>query len=252
VKHKIKKVYISTIDTNPRVSGKGVEILEGAGIPVEQGVLEAEGLDLNKRFFTSNAKKRPYIILKWAETADGFVARSNFDSKWISNEFSRKLVHKWRAEEDAVLVGKNTANYDDPMLNVRDWAGKDPIRIVIDHELKLDRNLKLFDHQIPTICYNLLEDNEEEKLTFKKLEREKFMEQLVADLHTRKIQSLIVEGGTSTLQSFIEKGLWDEARVFTAPTCFGEGLRAPKLFNAEYDGNEEIKGDRLTYFRKNT
>ena len=249
VKHKIKKVYISTIDSNPRVSGKGVEILKQGGIEVELGVLEAEGLDLNKRFFTFNAKKRPYIILKWAETADGFIARNNFDSKWISNEYSRKLVHKWRSEEDAVLVGKNTAHYDDPMLNVRDWVGKDPTRVVIDHELKLDRTLKLFDQNIPTICYNLLRDDEAAQLSFKKLNRDNFLHELLGDLYARKIQSLIIEGGAATLKAFIDKGLWDEARVFKAETFFGAGIHAPQLLNAEFDGSEHIMGDSLTYFR---
>jgi diaminohydroxyphosphoribosylaminopyrimidine deaminase/5-amino-6-(5-phosphoribosylamino)uracil reductase len=249
VKHSIKKVYISTIDTNPKVSGRGVEILVHGGIEVEQGILESEGLELNKRFFTFNSKKRPYIILKWAETSDGFIARPNYDSKWISNEYSRKLVHKWRAEEDAVLVGKNTAHYDDPTLNVRDWSGKDPTRIVIDHALKLDRKLKLFNQEIPTICYNVLKDHHEDKLVFKKLDGSNFLQELLGDLHQRKIQSLIIEGGAATMKTFIENGLWDEARIFRAPTCFGQGIPAPRLANAVFDGSEQIMGDLLTYYR---
>ena len=194
--------------------------------------------------------KKPYVILKWAETADGFVARLNYDSKWISNEFSRKLVHKWRAEEDAILVGKNTAKYDNPTLNVRDWEGKDPLRIVIDHHLDLDENLNLFNRKISTICYNLERSEEGKELLFIKLQKASFFHELLLDLHKRKIQSLIVEGGANTIQSFIDAGLWDEARVFTASTCFGEGIKAPPLANAKFDGKEDIMGDTLTYFKR--
>lgn len=250
VKYKVKNVFISTIDPNPKVSGKGIDKLKKAGIEVVQGLLETEGTELNKRYFTSINKKRPYIILKWAETADGFIARKNFDSKWISNDYSRKLVHKWRAEEDAILVGKNTAQYDNPTLNVRDWEGKDPQRIVIDHTLQLDRGLHLFDGQIPTICYNLEKDETTDTQTFVKLEKARFYHDLLGDLHSRNIQSLIVEGGGATLSTFIKEGLWDEARIFQADTCFGDGIKAPQLLHAVFDGKEDIMGDTLSYFRK--
>lgn len=248
--HKVKKVYISNSDPNPLVAGKGIEILRNAGTKVETGILENEGFDLNKRFFTSIAEKRPYVILKWAETADRFIARKNFDSKWISNEFSRKIVHKWRAEEDAILVGKNTAMYDNPTLNVREWEGKDPIRIVIDHHLDLDKNLNLFNKEIPTICYNYNRSSEEKNLSFVKLSEENFLYELLVDLHKKNIQSLIIEGGAVTLNGFIHEGLWDEARVFVASTCFGDGIKAPQLSNAKFDGKENIMGDTLTYFKK--
>lgn len=249
-KHKVRKVVIANLDPNPLVAGKGVEILKNADIEVESGMLEADGLDLNKRFFKSFIHKKPYIILKWAETADGFVARKNFDSKWISNEFSRKLVHKWRAEEDAILVGKNTAKYDNPSLNVRDWEGDDPTRIVIDHQLQLDEKLNLFNAAIPTICYNLKQSSEEKNLTFVQLTEENFNDELLDDLHKRNIQSVIIEGGASTLNKFINAGLWDEARVFLSSTCFGDGILAPQLIGAEFDGKEEIMGDTLTYFKR--
>lgn len=249
--YKVKEVVIASIDPNPRVAGKGIEIMKNAGIGVETGVLEDEGKALNKRFFTSYTKKRPYVILKWAETADGFIARKNFDSKWISNEFSRKLAHKWRAEEDAVLVGKNTANYDNPILNVRDWKGNDPLRIVIDHQLDLDENLNLFNKEIPTICYNLKKSFEGKNLGFVKLSDEYFFKDLLADLNKRKIQSIIIEGGANTIQSFIDAGLWDEARVFQSIKCFGDGIQSPQLKEAAFDGKEDIMGDMLTYFMKN-
>ena len=238
--YQVKKVVIANIDPNPLVAGKGIEILQNAGIEVEAGILEDEGKDLNKRFLSSFTKKRPYVILKWAETADGFIARKNFDSKWISNEFSRKLVHKWRAEEDAILVGKNTAKYDNPILNVRDWEGKDPLRIVIDHQLELEKNLNLFNGDIPTICYNLERSEVEESLSYVKLKKTSFFHELLADLHKRNIQSLIVEGGANTIQRYIDVGLWDEARVFQSETCFGNGIKSPQLLNAELDGKEDI------------
>lgn len=250
VKHKVNKVVIANLDPNPLVAGKGVEILRNADIEVECGMLEEDGLDLNKRFFKSFNKKLPYIILKWAETADGFVARKDFDSKWISNEFSRKLVHKWRAEEDAILVGKNTAKYDNPTLNVRDWEGEDPLRIVMDHQLELNEKLNLFDKAIPTICYNLKKSSEDKNLTFVKLAENDFIQDLLNDLHLRNIQSLIVEGGAATINNFINAGLWDEARVFQASTCFGDGILAPQLKNAAFDGKEDIMGDTLTYFKR--
>ena len=247
--HKVNKVIISNVDPNPLVAGQGIEILRKAEIEVETGMLEDEGKDLNKRFFTSFIKKRPFIILKWAETADGYIARPDFDSKWISNEFSRKLVHKWRAEEDAILVGKNTTIYDNPSLNVRDWEGKDPVRIVIDHQLQLDQKLTLFNQKIPTICYNHIKNEDLTNLAFVKLNKENFLQEMLSDLYQRNIQSLIIEGGAFTINSFIEAGLWDEARVFQSKTCFGNGIKAPQLKNAEFDGTEEIMGDTLTYFK---
>ncbi len=249
-RHKVKKVIIANIDPNPLVAGKGIDILLKSGIEVEQGLLADEGRDLNKRFFKSIIDKKPWVILKWAETADGYIARGNYDSKWISNEYSRKLVHKWRAEEDAVLVGKNTALYDNPRLNVRDWEGNNPIRVVIDHNLLLDRKLNLFDQKIPTLCYNLHDHTDGEMLSFIQLKKASFLHDLLVDLNKRAVQSIIVEGGAATLSSFIEADLWDEARVFQAPICFGEGIPAPQLKHAEFDGKENIMGDTLTYFKR--
>jgi diaminohydroxyphosphoribosylaminopyrimidine deaminase/5-amino-6-(5-phosphoribosylamino)uracil reductase len=192
---------------------------------------------LNKRFFTWMLKKRPYIILKWAATADGFIARLNNDSKWISDEYSRQLVHKWRSEEDAVLVGSGTAWHDNPNLNVRDWSGRDPVRIVIDRYLKLGSNQHLFDRSQKTICYNLVKEEDHKNLSFVLLKKENFLELLLEDLYKQNIQSLIIEGGARILNSFIEKKLWDEARVFVSPQKFDRGIPAPTLnalLQAEY------------------
>jgi diaminohydroxyphosphoribosylaminopyrimidine deaminase/5-amino-6-(5-phosphoribosylamino)uracil reductase len=222
-----QKVVIANLDPNPLVAGQGAEKLHQAGIEIETGVLAKEGAELNRRFFTFYNQKRPYIILKWAETADGFIARKNYDSKWISNSFARKLVHKWRAEESAIMVGSNTALFDNPQLTVRDWVGKNPVRVVIDKHLKVPPDSNLCNTDAPTIFYNLLKDEEKEQLSWVKLQKENFTEALFADLLTRKIQSVIVEGGQFLLNLLLEKGLWDEIRIFKSQATFEEGIPAP-------------------------
>jgi diaminohydroxyphosphoribosylaminopyrimidine deaminase / 5-amino-6-(5-phosphoribosylamino)uracil reductase len=247
MENKVKKVVICNLDTNPLVAGKGVAKLQKAGIEVVSGVLEAEGRKLNKRFFTFMEQKRPYIILKWAETADGFVARENFDSKWISNAFSRQMVHRLRAEEDAILVGTRTAEYDNPQLNVRNWSGKNPLRLVIDKQLRLSPKLKLFDGTLPTICYNLHKTEEKAGYSLVALPEEVFLESLLSDLYQRKVQSLIVEGGSTLLKAFIEKGLWDEAMIFKAPVTFGKGIQAPLLRGTLVDEKRILDNSLFNY-----
>ena len=229
ISHKIGKVVIANRDSNPLVSGAGVNKLRNAGITVITDVLASEGQNLNDRFFTYMEKRRPRIILKWAETSDGFIARKNNDSKWISDEYSRQLVHKWRSEEDAVLVASGTAWYDNPMLNVRNWTGRDPVRVVIDRYLKLGAKQNIFNRQQRTICYNLVKDQQSENLEFVKLAAEDFLSNLVDDLHRKKIQSVIVEGGGQLLRSFIQANLWDEARIFISPIRFERGIAAPQI-----------------------
>jgi diaminohydroxyphosphoribosylaminopyrimidine deaminase/5-amino-6-(5-phosphoribosylamino)uracil reductase len=214
IREKVKKVIIANVDSNPLVSGEGIRKLQAGGIEVVTGVLEKKGRLLNKRFFTFIEKQRPYIILKWAQTADGFIARENFDSKWISDEYSRQFVHKWRSEETAVLMGSNTVLQDNPRMSVRDWSGKNPLRIVIDRFLKLPKNLAVFDGSAPTICYNVLNDRTGNNLSLVKVSQENLIGDIVTDLYKRKIQSVLIEGGSSILNAFIEAGLWDEARVF--------------------------------------
>ena len=227
----IKSVVVATLDPNPLVSGKGVKLLEEAGISVQVGLLEREARWQNRRFFCQQEKHRPYLILKWAQTQDGFIARENFDSKWISSSQSRQLVHQWRAAEQAILVGKNTALHDNPRLNVRDWTGSDPIRVVLDSKLELPADLHLFDQQIPTLCYNLLKSEKLTNLEWVQLPQLS-LEALMADLHARQIQSVLIEGGSQTIHQFLAAGLWDESRVFTAPIQFERGISAPKLTQA--------------------
>ncbi len=250
VQHQVKRVVISNLDVNPLVAGKGIEKLRSAGIEVLTGMLEQQGEDLNERFFTFIKKKRPYIILKWAQTADGFLAQSNYDSKWISNQYARQLVHKWRAEEDAVLVGTGTAAHDNPSLTVRDWSGRNPRRIVIDRFLRLPKTLHLFDQSVDTICYNLLKQEEKNHLVFAKLSEKDFIRDLVNDLHARNVQSIIVEGGAQTLQLFLDGGWWDESRVFTSPLTFTDGVKAP-ITEARIDKSEFVFDDQLLIYKPN-
>jgi diaminohydroxyphosphoribosylaminopyrimidine deaminase / 5-amino-6-(5-phosphoribosylamino)uracil reductase len=229
VKHKVKRVVISNLDTNPLVSGGGVRKLREAGIEVVTGILANEGRHLNRRFFTYMEQKRPYIILKWAQTSDGFIARANYDSKWISNEYSRQVVHKWRAHEDAILVGNRTAAHDNPSLTVRDWTGRNPLRVVIDRFLKLDDHLNLFDGSQKTFCYNLLKHEEHSNLSLIRVDENDFLLDMLHHLWQNKIQSLIVEGGTTMLNLFLQNNLWDEARVFISPRNFHKGIAAPLI-----------------------
>jgi diaminohydroxyphosphoribosylaminopyrimidine deaminase / 5-amino-6-(5-phosphoribosylamino)uracil reductase len=225
----VQKVVIANLDSNPLVSGEGVRKLRSAGIEVTTGILDKAGHELNKRFFTFMEKHRPYIVLKWAETADGFIARENYDSKWISNEYSRQLAHKWRSEEDAILVGAKTVAHDNPQLNVRDWAGRDPIRVVFDRFLRLDQKLHVFNKKQKTILYNVLKHEEHPNLILARVEDEDFVSNVIKDLFKRNIQSVLVEGGATTLNLFIERNLWDEARIFQSPRLFEKGIPAPML-----------------------
>jgi len=245
--HQLKRVVVANKDPFPLVNGGGIEKLKRAGIDVEDEFLAKEGATVNRRFFTFQTKKRPYIILKWAQTADGFIARENYNSKWISNEYSRKLVHKWRAEEDAILVGKNTVKYDNPSLNVRDWIGENPIRIVVDKNLELSEDLNIFDRQIPTIIYNAQASNHSKNIQKISVNFDTLLENLLQDLYKRKILSLIVEGGTHTINQFIHADLWDEASVFISKAKFGNGIKAP-FIQKNKSTIEKLKEDSLLFF----
>lgn len=227
IQHKVKKIVIANLDSNPLVSGSGVTKLREAGMEVVTGILAREGREVNKRFFTFMEQRRPYIILKWAQTSDGFIAQPNYESKWISNDFSRQLVHKWRSEEDAILVGRRTAAYDNPSLNVRNWAGPNPSRIVLDRFLKLDDHLNVFDRSQKTFCYNVLKHEEFENLSLVRVDETTFIENVINDLWQKKIQSVIVEGGATTLNFFLQSKLWDETRIFKSTRAFHKGIAAP-------------------------
>jgi diaminohydroxyphosphoribosylaminopyrimidine deaminase / 5-amino-6-(5-phosphoribosylamino)uracil reductase len=248
VDKRVKKVVIGTVDTNPLVGGKGIQILKDAGIEVVTGILDKKVREQNKRFFTFMEKKKPFVILKWAQTKDGFIARENYDSKWISNPYSRQLVHRWRSEEDAIMVGTLTAKYDNPQLNVREWVAKNPIRIVVDRKLTLEPGLHLFDQSQSTLCYNQVMTQKADNLEHVKLPEGFNIGEILVDLYERKIQSLIVEGGAQLLNKFIQENLWDEARVFTGQVQFGSGIPAPKTHGSIIN-EVEIMGDFLTITR---
>ncbi len=250
LKHNVKRVVVGNRDPNPRVSGSGIRQLLEHNMEVKEDMLSLEGRELNRRFFANQEKGRPYIILKWAQTADGFMAKENHDSKWISSAASRKIAHKWRAEEDAVLVGRSTVEYDNPTLNVRDWEGSDPVRIVIDTGLKLNNSYNVFDKQINTIVYNYVKDQVQENLIYCRIREENFLEEMLTDMYEKGLGSFIVEGGAETLNHFIAADLWDEARVFVSPAKFEEGIKAPAI-REEPDSKEMIAEDKLYIFRYN-
>lgn len=249
IEHQVKKVVIANLDTNSLVAGNGIKKLRTAGIEVITGILDKRGRDLNKRFFTFIEKQRPYVILKWAETADGFIARKNFDSRWISDEYSRQLVHKWRSEEDAILVGMRTAQQDNPQLNVRDWTGRNPVRVVIDRFLKLNEKIHLFDGTQKSLCYNVIKHEELQNLSLIRIGEEDFLQEVMQDLYKRKIQSVIVEGGALTIQAFVDAKLWDEARIFVSSQVFREGIEAPVLAGS-IDSLQKLQGDWLKILRQ--
>lgn len=245
IEKQVAAVVIANTDPHPLVNGRGIEKLRAAGIGVATGVLEAAGRHLNRRFFTFIEKQRPYVVLKWAQTQDGFIARENFESQWISNTYSRQWVHRWRSEEDAVLVGTRTAACDNPHLSVRTWTGRDPVRVVIDPRLTLPPQLHVFNGQQPTLCYNLLKSETQKKRVLVRLEEARFVPALLHDLWQRKIQSVMVEGGTQTLQRFIDQHLWDEARIFECPSVFfRRGVPAPVISGRQV-AELPVAGDRL-------
>jgi diaminohydroxyphosphoribosylaminopyrimidine deaminase / 5-amino-6-(5-phosphoribosylamino)uracil reductase len=249
IKHQIPKVVVGCRDPFDQVNGKGIEKLSGAGIAVTSGILEAECRWLNRRFFTRVQNKRPYIILKWAQTSDGFFAPSDNSQFWITGEESRRLVHKWRSEEDAILVGKNTVAVDDPRLDLRYWPGKSPKRVVIDRSLQLGRALHIYDQSVETLIFNAIKTNIDGKIKYIGLEDfERYVPQYILfQLYLQDIQSVIIEGGAHTLNTFIEADLWDEARIFTGTATLGQGIKAPCITGIAAE--ELLSGtDRLNFF----
>ena len=252
LKYKIPNVVIGTIDPNSKVAGKGIQKLKDSGVNVTLGILEKEGNELNKRFFTFHRKSRPYIILKWAESADGFISPINKSEQkpvWISNEYSRQLVHKWRSEEQAILVGTQTIIDDNPSLTVRDWVGINPIRLVIDKENTIDSSYNIFDNQAKTIVFSNKEvTSNSDTIQYIKVDFDKNSTQAIVDkLFENNIQSIIIEGGRKTIQSFIDAHLWDEARVFIGGINLNEGTKAPKINNTIYSKSYLKKDTLLTY-----
>lgn len=254
IESKIGRVVCCNDDPNPLVGGQGFAKLRAAGIAVETGVLADIGREVNARFFTFFDRKRPYIILKWAETSDGFMGAEGGQPVKISGDLSNRLVHRWRSEEDAIMVGTNTARMDNPRLNTRLWPGKNPTRIVLDSRLVLAKSLHVFDGSQPTIVYYQVNDKLPEESTnviyaITPRNAGSILIHSLQDLHQRKIQSVLVEGGVTLLQSFLEAGLWDEMRVFRSRMMMGKGrfagaIKAPgvqgRLVSREMVGEDEL------------
>lgn len=251
----IKNVVIGNLDSNPQVAGRGIKKLIDAGCTVTTGILEAECAELNKRFFTFHQKKRPFILLKWAQTRDGFIAPTSERRKeakpvWITNTYSRQVVHKMRGQEMAILVGTNTAQQDNPSLTTRSWAGNNPTRIVIDRKLKLDKELSIFNTEAETIVITEEIENSTNHLQYKTIDFSGDIASQICDvLYKNNIQSVIIEGGSKTLQTFIDENLWDEAFIFSGPVNFGDGISAPAL-KGRFIFEEFIRSDSL-YLYKN-
>jgi len=252
IANKIPEVVIGCRDSFAAVDGKGIERLMAAGIQVNVGILEKECRELNKRFFAFHEKHRPYIILKWAQSSDGKIAARGADRIFISNEITNRLVHQWRTEEAAILVGTNTVLLDDPALTARLWPGKDPVRLVIDKELKLPVHLKLFDGSVKTIVFNYIKQSATENLVYHRLNKEEGIPvQILSALYNMQLQSVMVEGGSKLLQSLIDEGFWDEARVITnSAMVIGEGLDAPVLKNEMELSEQKIENDVISYFTR--
>jgi len=237
IHHKIPNVVIGCVDDNPEVAGKGIKKLITQGCKVTVGILETACKTHHKRFFTFHNKKRPYIILKWAETNNGYLAPKTKAKKkpiWITNNLSRQLVHKWRAQEQAILVGTNTVKEDNPSLTVRDWTGNNPIRVVLNKYKKLSKDFSVFNNQAETLILT-----------------ENTAIAICAVLHKHNINSIIIEGGAKTLQLFIDANLWDEARMFTGKIEFKKGVKAP-VFYGECISEEKILDNILKIYKNKT
>ncbi len=255
IKSGIKNVNIGSKDPNPKVAGRGIQRLIDAGFNVTEGILAEECSNLNKRFFSFYKKKRPYIILKWAETLDGFIAprKKERSSKkkpvWISNTHSRHFAHKLRTQEQAILVGTQTVLDDNPSLTTRDWKGTNPVRVVIDRTLKIPKTASVFDGIVKTIVITEMKASNDNQVIFEKVDfSEKLLEEICEVLHKHQLQSLIVEGGSITIQAFIDANLWDEAYIIKGESSFGRGIQAPKL-SGHLVSKEKLKSDIVQLFK---
>ena len=251
VHHKIPHVVIGTIDTFSQVAGKGVEKLENAGIQVKVGVLQAECREQNRRFFCYNENKRPFVVLKWAQTADGFMGRGAADNgldKKISHTLTDVLVHRWRTEEDAILVGKNTTLLDNPTLTARHWQGRNPVRVLLDDRLEVPTDYNIFNQQAKTIIINGLKTEQRDNIYYQQAPNT--VEGILQALYQHNIQSVLVEGGAATLQRFIDANLWDEARIITSAQTWGKGIKSPVVVGEEVAHLSIATDSVLTLYNK--
>lgn len=249
----IPRVVIGSTDPNPLVNGKGIKLLQQSGCEVTTGVLEKEANELNHRFIHFHKKSRPFFILKWAETEDGFIDKFRkpgelIQPNWITDDICRMLVHRWRTEEQAVMVGTNTALLDNPQLNSRFWPGNQPIKLILDRELRIPDNFNLYKPSAPLFIFNSRINKDEELIHYHKTDFGSLFDELIYFLNNKGIQSVMIEGGSKLIQSFIEREIWDEARIFTGPVVFGKGLKAP-IISGKAIFNDRISNSRLRILR---
>jgi diaminohydroxyphosphoribosylaminopyrimidine deaminase/5-amino-6-(5-phosphoribosylamino)uracil reductase len=253
INRKIKTAVIGSRDSNPIVGGKGIELLKRSGIEVIENVLEEECRKLNKRFFTFHEKRRPYVILKWAQTSDGYLDKNRETEEkginWISSPESKVLVHKWRSEEQSILVGRNTILNDNPSLTVREISGKNPTRIVIDSQMQLSKDVNIFSSDAPTLVFNRLKNLKIDGVEWIKIQ-ETSTKYILEELYKRNIQSVLVEGGSRTLQYFIIDNVWDEARVIVGDIKFGDGVKAPIINKVPVRAHQFSDHDTIFYFTR--
>jgi len=254
IKHQIPKIVVGCVDSFSEVSGKGIEMMQKAGASVKVAVLEENCKVSHKRFFTFHEKKRPYIILKWAETQDGFIAPLEQESGkpfWITSPESKKLVQKWRTEEASILVGTNTAEKDNPALTARLWEGSQPLRLLIDKNLRLKDSLKVFDDSAKTLVFTEKSKDNLGNTEYQNIDFSNLHQDLMNELYKRNIHSVIIEGGRETLQSFIDANLWDEARVFVGEINLEKGISAP-IFDVKQKSEERISTDVLRWYHNSS
>lgn len=252
IQHKIPKVVIGCTDPFDAVNGKGIDKLKAAGIEVIISILEDESKHLNKFFFHFHTKHQPYIILKWAQTANGFIAEKDYQRISISNDITNRLVHKWRSEISSILIGTNTAHYDNPSLTNRLWnSNLQPIRLVIDMDLKIPQTHNIFDTTSRTIIFNHKIQKEEDNIVWYKIENENIPQQICNILYKLDIQSVLIEGGAQLLGSFIDANLWNEAIVITNTELhIQEGVSAPLLHHHKYIKQEKLLNDTIQYYQQ--
>lgn len=248
----IPKVVIGTRDYASHVNGQGIKYLKEHNVEVIENVLEKEAFDINKRFFTFQQKKRPYIILKWAETANGFFAPKDNTQKWITNSFSKQLVHQWRTQEQAILVGGQTVRADNPELNARLWKGNNPIKVILSNQLNEIKDYKIFSGE-QTIIINQDKTEEKDNIKWVKINSEEnLIKQILDVLYQNGIQSVIIEGGKKILTQFIKSNIWDEARVLKGNTNWNNGIKTPELNHNQKVKETSIGDDSYILYQNHT
>lgn len=253
IQQRIPKVVIGCKDIFADVNGKGIEKMKNNGIQIIEGVLKNEAQELNKRFFFFHKNKQPYIVLKWAQSRNHKIAHADYSRVQITNDFTNRLVHRWRSEEASIMVGTNTALQDNPSLNVRHWTGKNPIRLVVDMNLRLPHDLKIFDGQQQTVIFNATKQDTSENVRFYKLRNaDSLVKEILQACYEMNIQSILIEGGNKLAESFINAGMWNEARVIeNTSLIINNGLRAPVLTNHHITYSETISTDLISYYQNN-